>query len=451
MSIPQLPDGPKTPNWLQQIEFILDPITYLQRSYQKYGDIFNAPVVGNFKELLLVSDPEGLQKLLTRDTKEFFTPSNPVLNLIVGDYSVFCLENERHQRERKLLMPPFHGEQMRNHGETICHVTEQVFSGLTPGATFSARSIAQNISIEIILNIVFGIDEKDRFYKLKQLITEFMDSLQSPLISSLLFFPFLRKDWGTKSPWGYFRRLQEQISQLLYAEIRERRSEYDASRRDVLTLLMSARDEEGEQMSDQQLHDELITLLLAGHETTATAISWAFYWLHKQPETLEKLRRELDSLGHSPEPMEISKLPYLNAVCNETLRISPVVLLTSPREVREPVELMGYQLQPGTRVYGCIYLTHYREDLYPNPKQFRPERFFERQYTPYEFFPFGGGARRCLGEALAMFEMKLVLATVLKNYQLILPDNQTVKPKRRGVVIAPANGVQMHLQGRRQN
>jgi cytochrome P450 len=112
---------------------------------------------------------------------------------------------------------------------------------------------------------------------------------------------------------------------------------------------------------------------------------------------------------------------------------------------------MGYQLQPGTRVYGCIYLTHYREDLYPNPKEFRPERFFERQYTPYEFFPFGGGARRCLGEALAMFEMKLVLATVLKNYQLILPDNQTVKPKRRGVVIAPANGVQMHLQGRRQN
>lgn len=236
---------------------------------------------------------------------------------------------------------------------------------------------------------------------------------------------------------------------MLYAEIRERRSQYDASCRDVLTLLMSARDEQGEQMSDQQLHDELITLLLAGHETTATAISWAFYWLHKQPETLEKLRHELDNLGHSPEPMEISKLPYLNAVCNEALRISPGVLLTSPREVREPVQLMGYQLQPGTRVYGCIYLTHYREDLYPNPNQFRPERFLEKQYSLYEFFPFGGGARRCIGEALAMFEMKLVLATVLKNYQLVLADHQTVIPKRRGVVIAPANGVKMHLHRRR--
>lgn len=451
MSITQLPTGPKTPNWLQKIEYILDPLGYLDRSYQRYGDIFNAPIFGNFKELLIVSDPKGLQQLLTRDTKEFSAPSNPILNLIVGDHSIFCLEGNRHQQERKLLMPPFHGEQMRNHGEAICNVTEQVFSRLTPGTSFVARSISQNISIEIILSIVFGISEKDRFDQLKQLITEFMDSLQSPLTSSLLFFPVLRKDLGPKSPWGYFHRLQKQISQLLYAEIRERRSQYDPSRQDILTLLMSACDENGAGMSNQQLHDELITLLLAGHETTATAISWALYWLHQQPKTLEKLRNELDSLGHSPEAMSISKLPYLSAVCNETLRISPVVVLTSPREVRKPVELMGYQLKPGTRVYGCIYLTHYREDLYPNPKQFRPERFLERQYTPYEFFPFGGGVRRCIGEALAMFEMKLVLATILKNYQLVLAENQTVTPQRRGVVIAPKGGVKMVLKEARPN
>ncbi len=214
---------------------------------------------------------------------------------------------------------------------------------------------------------------------------------------------------------------------------------------------MSARDENGEKMSDIQLHDELITLLFAGHETTATALSWALYWIHKYPEICDKLRQELDSLGESPKPMSIFKLPYLTAVCNETLRIYPVATLTVPREVKEPVELMGYQLEPGTRVYGCIYLTHQREDLYPQPKQFKPERFLERQYTPYEFLPFGGGSRRCIGEALAMFEMKLVLATIISNYQLALADNQPVKPQRRGVTLAPAGGVKMVLKGRRQN
>ena len=244
--------------------------------------------------------------------------------------------------------------------------------------TFCARSAIQNISIEIILNVVFGIDKGERFDKLKELITEFMDSFTSPLVSSLLFFPFLRKDLGPWSPWGYFCRLQQQIAQLIYAEINYRRSQYDPSRTDILTLLMSARDEDGKEMSDRELKDELITLLFAGHETTATAISWALYWVHKQPKILEKLLGELDSLSDSPEPTSIVKLPYLTAVCNESLRIYPVAVLGVPREVKERVELMGYQLEPGTRVYACIYLTHHREDLYPQPKEFKPERIFAK-------------------------------------------------------------------------
>ncbi|MDJ0618861.1 MAG: cytochrome P450 [Calothrix sp. MO_192.B10] len=447
----KLPDSPKTPPWLQKIQYITNPLGYMDNAYQRYGDIFNAPIIGNHSRVLLVSDPEGLQQLFTRDSKEFYTPSNGVLQMLVGDNSIFCLEGNRHKRERKLLMPPFHGDRMRGYGQTICDLTEEIFSQLTPGTNFSARSVVQNISIEVILKVVFGIHEGERFHKLKQLMVEWMDSFASPLVSSLLFFPFLRKDFGAKSPWGYFRRLQQQIDQLIYAEIRDKRSKYNPSDTDILTLLMSARDEHGEGMSDEELHDELITLLVAGHETTATAISWALYWVHKQPVILEKLLRELDSLGDSPEPMNIFKLPYLTAVCNETLRIYPVAMLTVPREVKEPVELMGYQLEPGTRVYGCIYLTHRREDLYPQPKEFKPERFLDRQYTPYEFFPFGGGARRCIGEALAIFEMKLVLATILGNYQLELVDNLPVKPQRRGVTIAPAGGVNMVLKERRQN
>jgi cytochrome P450 len=446
----KLPDGPKTPPWLQKIQYITDPLGYLDNTYQRYGEIFNAPIIGNYQKLLLVSHPEGLQQLFTRDSKEFSTPSNPLLQIVMGDYSILILEGDRHKRERKLLMPPFHGDRMRGYGQTICDLTEGIFSQLTPNTTFSARNVVQNISIEVILKVVFGIHEGEGFHKLNHQLFEWMDSFASPLVSSLLFFPFLRKDFGAKSPWGYFRHLQQQIDQLLYAEIKERRLQYDPSGTDILTLLMSARDENGEEMSDKELHDELITLLVAGHETTATAISWALYWVHQQPAILEKILIELDSLGDSPEPMNIFKLPYLTAVCNETLRIYPVAVLTVPREVKEPVELMGYQLEPGTRVYGCIYLTHHREDLYPNSKEFKPERFLERQYTPYEFFPFGGGARRCLGEALAILEMKLVLATILGNYQLELVDNQPVKPQRRGVTVAPKGGVNMVLKGRRK-
>ena len=447
----KLPDGPKAPDLLQKIQYVTDPLGYMDSAYQRYGDIFNAPVMGNFKQLLLVSDPQGLQQLFTRDTKEFYTPSNGLLQVVVGDNSIFCLENDRHRRERKLLIPPFHGDRMRSYGNIICELTKKTFNQLTLDKTFCARSAIQNISIEIILNVVFGIDKGERFDKLKELITEFMDSFTSPLVSSLLFFPFLRKDLGPWSPWGYFCRLQQQIAQLIYAEISYRRSQYDPSRTDILTLLMSARDEDGKEMSDQELKDELITLLFAGHETTATAISWALYWVHKQPKILEKLLGELDSLSDSPEPTSIVKLPYLTAVCNESLRIYPVAVLGVPREVKERVELMGYQLEPGTRVYACIYLTHHREDLYPQPKEFKPERFLQKQYTPYEFLPFGGGARRCIGEALAMFEMKLVLATIISNYQLSLLDYQSVKPKRRGVTLAPEDGVKMVFKGKLQN
>jgi cytochrome P450 len=209
---------------------------------------------------------------------------------------------------------------------------------------------------------------------------------------------------------------------------------------------MSARDETGQPMSDVELHDELITLLLAGHETTASGIASALYLIHRHPPAIEKLLVELNDLGESPDPKAIVQLPYLTAVCHETLRFFPVAILTFPREVKEPVELMGYQLEPGMRLYGCIYLTHQRPDLYPEPKSFQPERFLERQFSTYEFFPFGGGARRCIGEALAQFEMKLVLAKMLSGYRLALADQLPEYPQRRGVTFTPARGVQMVLK-----
>lgn len=445
ISKPRLPNGPQAPRWLQKIQYTRNSIAYMDAA-QRYGDIFNAPVIGNHDVVLFVSNPQALQRIFVNDTKQFIAPPHQLLQPIVGDYSIFMLEGSRHRRERRLLMPPFHGERMQTYGQLICELVEKSMSSLSIGTRFSARHLAQEISLEVILKVVFGINQEDRFNHLKSLIVNLTDSFQSPFIGGLLFFPSLQKDWGTRSPWGYFRSLQRQISELLYTEIRERRNQNHALGSDILSVLISARDETGQPMTDAELHDELITLLIAGQDTTATAIAWALYGIHRHPQVGEKLIVELNHLGKSPEPTNIVQLPYLTAVCHETLRLFPVAILTVPREVKEPVELMGYQLEPGIRLYGCIYLTHQRPDLYPEPKLFQPERFLERQFSPYEFIPFGGGARRCIGEALALFEMKLVLATMLSHYRLAMADQSPEHPQRRGVTFAPARGVQMVLK-----
>lgn len=418
----------------------------MEAAAQRCGDIFNAPVIGNQTTVLFISNPQALQRIFANDTKQFIAPPNQLLQPIVGDYSIFTLAGSRHRRERRLLLPPFHGERMRTYGQLICELVDKAMSSLPIGTRFSARTLAQEISLEVILKVVFGIYQEERFSRLKPLMVKLTDSLQSPFIGGLLFFPSLQKDWGSRSPWGYLRHLQRQIGELIYAEIRDRRNQNNVPGSDILSLLMSARDEAGQPMTDAELHDELITLLIAGHETTASAIAWALYWIHRHPQVGEKLLAELSHLGKAPDPIAVVQLPYLTAVCNETLRLSPVATLTVPREVKDPVELMGYQLESGTRLYGCIYLTHQRPDLYPDPKLFRPERFLERMFSPYEFLPFGGGVRRCIGEALALFEMKLVIATLLSHYRLAMADHAPEYPQRRGVVFTPAKGVQMVLK-----
>jgi unspecific monooxygenase len=194
-----------------------------------------------------------------------------------------------------------------------------------------------------------------------------------------------------------------------------------------------------------------MTLLIAGHETTATALTWALYWIHRLPDVKEKLLGELDSLGDEPDKSAIARLPYLNAVCSETLRIYPIAILAFPRIVKSLLQVMGYEFEPGTMLAPCIYLTHRREDLYPEAEQFKPERFLERQFSPYEYLPFGGGNRRCIGAAFALFEMKLALASILSRFELALADNRPVHPVRRGLTMAPAGGVRMIVTGLRQD
>lgn len=303
----------------------------------------------------------------------------------------------------------------------------------------------QEISLRVILRAVFGINEGERLEQIRQLLSSMLDSFNSPLSSSLLFIQFLQQDLGAWSPWGRFLRQRQQIDELLYAEIRERREQPERSGNDILSLMMLARDEDGQPMTDIELRDELMTLLFGGHETTASSLAWAFYWIHHLPEVRDKLLQELESLARDADPSEIARLPYLSAVCSETLRIYPTVFFALPRIVKSPIEVMGYQFEPGIMLSACIYLTHHREELYPEPKCFKPERFLERQFSPYEYLPFGGGNRRCIGYAFALFEMKLVLATVLSLFQFALADNSPVKPVRRGITTTPSGRVPMIL------
>jgi unspecific monooxygenase len=447
----QRPNLLTKPGFIQKLQWVADPVGYMESASEQYPDLFTAKIIGFGNTVVFVNHPQAIQEILTNDRKKFAALGNEnrILQPLIGDYSMVMLDGDRHKRRRQLVMPSFHGERMRVYGQLICDLSEKIFSQLPSGQVFSARNIMQEISLQVILQTVFGMYEGERSQQLKQQLKLMADLFRSPFTSSFLFFPFLQKDLGTWSPWGKFLQNRQQVDKLIYTEIAERREQLNPDRIDILSMLMSSRDEAGNPMSDLELRDELITLLLAGYETTASAMAWALYLIHEKTEVREKLLLELDSLGDKPDPMSIFKLPYLTAVCNETLRIYPVAMLTFPRVVQEPVELLGYSLEPGTVLVGCIFLTHQRQDLYPEPKQFKPERFLERQFSPYEFIPFGGGVRRCLGEALAVFEMKLVLATILSRYQLALADHQPEVPRRRGVTLAPASGVKMCVQCKR--
>jgi cytochrome P450 len=391
--------------------------------------------------LVLLSHPEALQVILTNDDGKLFEAPgslNVTLELITGTQSVFGLSDERHRRARRLLMPPFHGERMRSYGELICNIAEQVISAHQPDEVFPARNPMQTISLRVILRAVFGLTAGLRFQQLENLLGALLDRLSSPLSASLLFVPSLRHDFGPQSPWGRFIRNRQQIDRLIYDEIADRRKQTGLQRDDILTLLMAARDEAGEALSDLELRDELMTLLIAGHETTATALTWALYWIHRLPPVRQRLLQELDSLNNSFDPNVVFKLPYLNAVCSETLRIHPVALLTFPRVTKSRVTLTGVTLEPGTTVAGCIYLAHRRKDAFSDPEEFKPERFLDQHYSPYEFLPFGGGARRCIGMAFAQFEMKLVLSTILSRFDLALTGTRPVRQQRRGLVSGPS-------------
>ena len=440
----KLPDGPRTLPFIQTIEAIAYPLKDLEASAQIYGDCFTSRLSG-FPPFVVFSNPQAIKEIFTGNPNLFNSGSgNKMLHPLVGDNSLLLLDGDSHHRQRKLLMPPFHGDRMRAYGKLICDITDRVMRQKNIDQTFSVRSLMQNVSLRVILSAVFGINEVQRSQELRHLLSSVLDSIGNPLSSSLLFIPLLQQDLGPWSPWGRFMRQKRQIDQLINVEIRQRRTKHNSSSEDILSLMMSARDEAGKSLTDTELRDELITLLFAGHETTASALTWALYWIHELPEVYSKLMKELKTVNQDSDD-EITRLPYLTAVCQETLRIYPIAMFTSTRILKSPFEIMGYHFETNTQLVPCIYLTHHREDIYPEPKRFKPERFLERQFSHYEYLPFGGSNRSCIGMAFAQYEMKLVLATILLRFQLSFANNRPVHPVRRGVTLAPSN-LQMFIK-----
>ena len=393
--------------------------------------------------VVVIGNPQAVEEIFSKDSQFDVGRANALAQPLVGRNSLMLMDGARHRRERKLLMPPFHGERLVTYAKQICTIAEQVANQWPVGQTFVARTAMQKISLEVILQIVFGLSEGESYQQLKPLLTSWLDLTDSPLRSSILFLRFLQKDWGEWTPWGQMKRQQRQVHDLLQAEIEQRRNKLDEGSTDILSLMLAVRDELGQAMSDEELRDELLTILFAGHETTATTLAWALYQIHQHSDVREKLLQELDSLGENSSPMKIAQLPYLTAVCQETLRMYPVIPVIFPRITKSSVKIAGHLFEPETTLMPSIYLVHYREDLYPNAQQFKPERFLLRQYSPWEYLPFGGGSRRCLGAALAQLEMKLVLATILSKYQLALANDKPIKLQRRGFTLAPTGGVRM--------
>ncbi len=444
----QLPNCITTPHWWQLMNWIADPIEFQNKYSQKYGDIFTMHLSGlGFS--VIISNPKAIQELFSQDSKFDIGRANELAEPLIGKNSLMMMDGSRHRRERKLLMPAFHGEKIQAYAKQIVDITENIAGKWQVGESFIVRSTMQKISLEIILQVVFGLSEGKRYEQLKPLLTDWLDMTDSPLRSSMLFLKFLQKDWGNWTPWGKMRQRQRQVYDLLQAEIEDKRTKKDNTGNDVLSLMMAVQDENGQAMSDDELKDELLTMLFAGHETTATTLSWAFYQIYQNPNIIEKLQIELENLGENPNLLEIAKLPYLSAICQETLRMYPVLPVLFPRIALAPIKIAGYQFDAETTFMPSVYLVHYREDLYPEPEKFKPERFLERQYSASEYFPFGGGSRRCLGYALAQLEMKLVLATVISKYQLACAEDKPVKIQRRGFTLAPTGGVNMVMKGKR--
>ena len=402
-----LPRGPRMPAVAQTLVWSLALPWMLDRCAERLGEAFTVTFAPSGRQMVILSDPEAVKTVFTAPPElapsaAGMTPIAPIM----GPRSVITLTGPEHLRQRRLLLPPFHGERMRAYEETIVQSTRARMAGWRLGEPMSLLEQTRAITLEVILRAVFGV-EAERMETLRSAI----GGLFEPLTIGTLLLVALRRP-TLERPGGKLGRALDRLDAVIYEELERRRGQADLGQReDILSLLMLARDEDGSEMTDQELRDELVTLLLAGHETTATASAWAIERLVRHPRILARLVAEIDG-GASDE--------YMQAVINETLRVRPVVPMVV-RVLEEPLRVGGHVLAAGTRVAPSIYLTNRNPRVYENAAEFRPERFLGSQPETFAWIPFGGGIRRCIGASFATLEMKLMLRTMLEALEPSLP------------------------------
>lgn len=434
MTRPALPKGPRTA--LSQLFNFRDPFPMMLAYGRDYGDPFTCPILGG-EPMVLTWDPAGAKAIFSADPDTFVPSPNEGIALLLGRGSLLLMSGEQHRRARKLLVPPFHGERMRAYGEMMQGAARRWARTWTPGKSFPVLETMQGITLDVIIEAIFGVQDPDEIKQLHAEILAVVESF-SPLP---LIFKFLRNEFGGVGPWAKFHRHARAMQAHTKRLIETKRQNPG---QDILSLLLAVRDEAGESLSEQEILEQLLTFVVAGHETTATTLAWALYELHRSPAALARLQSDIGALGATPAPEALSRLPYLEAVINETMRLHLPIPIVQRRLVRD-FELKGHALPAGTMVGVAPYLAHHREETFAEPFTFRPERFEERTYSPFEFMPFGGGARRCIGAAFASYEMKLVLATLLGTGPLRLDEKEPVRNAFRIATFGPETGIRMTL------
>jgi cytochrome P450 family 135 len=418
-----LPPGPREPPAVQTLRWLLRPIAFLESCRRRFGDAFSVRFLGFETPMVMLADPEAIRALYTN--REHGLPPGRTVTLepVMGPRSLLLLEGRDHLARRKVMLPPFHGERMRAYESIVAEVVARDVEAWPSGEPFALHPRMQAITLEVILRAVFGVTDPERRARLVGSLGRLLSDTAS--VGLQLRFLVARRVGG-RDPLEDFGALLREIDDLLAAEIADRRAD---PREDILSLLLAARFEDGAPMSDAEIRDQLITLLLAGHETTATGLAWTFDLLVRHPAALERLVAEVDA----------GEEAYLRAVVAESLRLRPVVPLAGRRLASE-LPVNGHVLPAGTDVTPAIWLTHTRADRYPEPYAFRPERFLDGAPSTYAWIPFGGGVRRCLGASFAEMEMRVALAEILRRRAVRASSPAPARVTRRNVTFSPSTG-----------
>jgi cytochrome P450 family 135 len=421
-----LPVGPSEPPIVQTLRWLLRPISFLESCRRRFGDTFSVQFMGFQTPMVMLSDPEAIRALY--GNPEHRLPPGRTLALlpILGPRSLLLLEGREHLARRRLMLPPFHGDRMRAYESTVREVVARDVETWPEGEPFAIHPRMQVVTLEVILRAVFGVTDPERRTGLADRVARLLADTASV---GLQFGVLLSRRFGAPDPLTRLQALRHEIDAMLDVEIAERRAD---PREDILSMLVAARFEGGEPMHDAEIRDQLMTLLLAGHETTATGLAWTFDLLVRHPAVLEQLVADVDAGRHA----------YVRGVVTESLRLRPVVPLAGRRLVA-PLRVDHHVLPPGTDVTPAIWLAHTRADRYPEPFAFRPERFLDGAPATSSWVPFGGGVRRCIGAAFAEMEMRVALAEILRRRTLRAVSGNAERVARRNVTFSPAGGTRV--------